>query len=260
MRDIIPFEGVLRQADQAVMPVEARVVQQVCLTHDISQSRVLYVDILQHADALRRGRLLPIGSVPFMQEAMRLAGIVEPANMSYPRCLQHHLLRRLALTSKAHVVGAMFVKPVQTKLFTGFVLADPLADPEHVAAYQAVPEVTPVWVSTPVIWQSEWRVYVAHHKILGMGRYDDKEEGAPIPSRTEITAMIQELAAVAGSPAAYSLDVGVLSTGETALVECNDAWALGYYRGTMTPADYLYLLAVRWQQLLQQRMGSHLVL
>ncbi len=53
-------------------------------------------------------------------------------------------------------------------------------------------------------------------------------------------------------PAGYALDVGVLSDGETALVEVNDGYAPGYY-GRVSPARacaYLELLAARYVQVL----------
>jgi hypothetical protein len=43
---------------------------------------------------------------------------------------------------------------------------------------------------------------------------------------TLVEAMV---AAWPSAPVAYALDVGVLSTGETALVEVNDFWAIGCY-------------------------------
>lgn len=51
------------------------------------------------------------------------------------------------------------------------------------------------------------------------------------------------------APAAFSLDIGVLEPGETALIECNDAWALGYYRGTLSHRDYIDMLWRRWDQI-----------
>ncbi|HLO94579.1 MAG TPA: ATP-grasp domain-containing protein [Burkholderiaceae bacterium] len=54
-----------------------------------------------------------------------------------------------------------------------------------------------------------------------------------------------------GAPVAYALDFGVLSTGQTVLVEANDAWALGLYGGGPAPGHYVELLTARWRQLLR---------
>lgn len=46
----------------------------------------------------------------------------------------------------------------------------------------------------------------------------------------------------------YAIDFGVLTTGETALIEVNDAFAIGAYDNV--PGDlYLMMLKARWNQL-----------
>lgn len=49
------------------------------------------------------------------------------------------------------------------------------------------------------------------------------------------------------APAAYGIDFGVLSSGETALVEANDGYALGAYK--IESAPYAELLFARWAEL-----------
>ena len=49
------------------------------------------------------------------------------------------------------------------------------------------------------------------------------------------------------SPKAYCLDAGVLSTGETALIEVNDAFSVGIYN--MPKNVYAELLITRWNEL-----------
>jgi hypothetical protein len=49
------------------------------------------------------------------------------------------------------------------------------------------------------------------------------------------------------------LDWGELEWGEPALVEVNDAWALGFYKGTLSDKDYIEMLYARWQQLISTR-------
>jgi hypothetical protein len=43
--------------------------------------------------------------------------------------------------------------------------------------------------------------------------------------------------------------MGVLSTGETAIVEVNDFWAIGLYDRALNPRVYLDLLQRRWNAL-----------
>ncbi|MGW4531036.1 ATP-grasp domain-containing protein [Nocardia sp. NPDC004340] len=50
------------------------------------------------------------------------------------------------------------------------------------------------------------------------------------------------------APSAYGIDFGVLSTGENALVEANDGYALGAY--AITADRYTELIMRRWSELL----------
>lgn len=44
----------------------------------------------------------------------------------------------------------------------------------------------------------------------------------------------------------FAMDVGVLASGETSLVELNDAWAIGLYDQSITPIAYFFWLLKRW--------------
>ena len=50
--------------------------------------------------------------------------------------------------------------------------------------------------------------------------------------------------------AGFGIDFGLLSTGETALVEMNDGFALGAY--AISARDYTDLLIARWEELMAQ--------
>jgi hypothetical protein len=103
-----------------------------------------------------------------------------------------------------------------------------------------------VWVSEPVTWLSEYRYYVFESEILGMARYDQLEtEDAPEPELSVVQQCIADLAIA--HP--YALDMGVLSTGVTALVEANDAWAIGLYDGALKAPEYVRFLVTRWRSL-----------
>jgi hypothetical protein len=191
--------------------------------------------------------------VAFLRRCMERAGLAEPAPMSYPPALRSHLLRRLQLASAGVVAGRWFVKPVATKLFAGFVLDTRAGDAdrsawEHaqLAALRALPPATPVWLSEPVRFLSEWRYYVQDGQIIGHARYDPEgAQDAPQPDLRVAHACIAALAC----PHPWVLDLGVLQDGRTALVETNDAWAIGLYPKAMTPAAYLNFLWQRWRLL-----------
>jgi len=55
------------------------------------------------------------------------------------------------------------------------------------------------------------------------------------------------------APSAYDIDFGVLASGETALVEANDGYALGAYQ--ICGHDYTDLLFTRWEELLSMAIA-----
>lgn len=249
----LPF-SVICQADRQSR--EERLVAQEALVRDIPLCRAGLEDLGAHAQALASGKVLPIGSVEFVREAFRFAGIIEPANLSYPLSLKPYLHRQLHKRAAGSVLGRWFIKPTTTKAFTGFVF-DTLGNPDHLSAHDrvqydaflALPPEALVWVSEPVTWRSEVRYYVLDGRILGAGRYDDGPDEAPWPDPDIVRDMVVQCHRSSCVPVAYCLDIGVLDSGETALVEANDAWALGFYSGTLSAADYLQMLCRRWQEL-----------
>lgn len=253
---------ILRQDTQTP---EGRVVGQACMLMDITQKVVSLDSLRHHASDLAAGAL-PVGSVEFVREAMRVAGLTEPAPMSYPMELDELLGRRVEPMPLERVRGTCFVKPVQTKLFTGFVWHASAPDSdytehdlEQLQALRSLPSATMVWVSSPVAFQCEWRYYVLEGSIIGAARYDpDGADDAPSPDGDTLRCAIQAMASMPSAPAAYALDVGVLACGRTVLVEVNDAWAIGHYARSVTPQDYLRLLATRWRQIARPELEADL--
>lgn len=198
--------------------------------------------------------LLPVGSVEFVRAAMSHYGCALPHEIGFPECVRPWL-NRSVIPARAGLLGRNntieFVKPREAiKLFTGFVY-DPLGDvtPE-VIAFEALPPETPVWVSDVVSWVSEWRYYVLRGEVIGAGRYDqDGADSAPEPDMSQVTQAIKAFELSGLAPVGYGIDFGVLDNGRTALVEINDGWALGYYTGTASAADYFSLLSARWAEI-----------
>lgn len=188
----------------------------------------------------------PVGSVEFVQSMMISHGIKIPKHMSYPNCLLNsnfdYFKRKIWEDNIDNVSDATFVKPRHSiKSFTGGIkknITEPTTD-------------TLVWCSEPVEFLSEWRYYVANGEILGYARYDDSlDDNTKEPDLNIVTSAVTVMTD-AGGPAGYSLDFGVLISGETALVEANDGWALGYYKGTCKQVDYAKLLQVRWAEIIK---------
>ena len=192
---------------------------------------------------------IPVGTVKFCEEVMRIQGIRFPNFSTYPVCLKPYLKRNLAASNVGIIKGSlrpMFVKPIATKLFTGFVWPE---EGEDMNLLLGLPDSTMLWCSDVVNFVSEWRYYVINGSIVGQGRYDDGMDTTPEPDITVVQKAADDFQN-ADAPAGYSLDFGVLDSGETVLVEANDGWALGLYpRGTCSPRDYLRLLDIRWAEL-----------
>jgi hypothetical protein len=231
---------------------EVAQVRAACLLTDRPYCNVALADLEQHAALLYAGEALPVGTVEFVRRAMRIAGINEPQNLSYPPGCEPWLRRELGLRKAGEVLGRWFVKPQKTKAFTGFVF-DSLGDPscltphdaEQHAAFMALDPSETVYAGEVVQFLSEWRFYVADGQVHGRARYDDGDDHAPEPDGSEVAACIRAM----GLPHPYALDMGVLSTGETAIVEVNDFWAIGLYDRALNPRVYLDLLQRRWNAL-----------
>lgn len=214
--------------------------------HDIQVDRVNYSDLA----AIGKDKL-PIGSVEFVRRYMQLHGITEPDNLSYPEALKPYFKRRIYQTMAGTLLGTMFVKPVKTKQFSGFVfdtMSSEMDYPVDVVkdyqAFMALPPYELVYVSEVVKFVAEFRCYVSHDEYLGKARYDAGNlEDVDIDED-----VIKEMIHLSGIRHG-AVDVGVLDNGEVCLVECNDAWALGLYGKSITSTDYISMLWGRWEEL-----------
>lgn len=251
---------------------EVRAASQAAMLLDLEISRCRAEALGNFAAGLSAGTLLPVGSVEFVREAMRHAGVAEPRFETYPRALHPYMLRTFQKATAADL-GKLrtdtFVKPVDdVKRFNGLVLprsggADRTAamdehDREQLVAIAQLAQLapsTPVWLVEPVAFQSEWRFYFSGAgELLASARYDDGADEAKAPDPLVVRRMglayaeAQSTSAQArtDAPASpFALDIGVLDStpaspndpraGLTALIEANGCWALGYYSWAETP-------------------------
>jgi hypothetical protein len=140
----------------------------------------------------------------------------------------------------------IFVKPVKNKLFNGqlwetFMDLIPLVN---------VPDETEVLVSEKINILSEFRVYVMDHEIVAMKHYHGNLRLVPQEQfiLDAINAYKQD------APAAYSLDVGVISENDynkDTVIEVNDATSLGNYG--LDSMRYAEMLTVRWQEIMNKK-------
>lgn len=159
----------------------------------------------------------------------------------YPSDLEDFVVshRTMNLDEAKGLEHPFFIKPVSHKEFTGFVASRPAS----LGCIEGNPE---VWVADVVEFLSEWRVYVLHGEVVKVCHY----KGHPLefPRRDRIQSMIY---AWEDAPAAYALDVGVISSGggwelDTMLVEVNDVFCLGNYG--VDPCEFVPMLEARWKQ------------
>jgi hypothetical protein len=235
---------------------ESRAIQTAAmLANDVKVVNADVDSIQDHRSLLKMGAI-PVGSVQFVRRAMELADIVEPENLTYPPGCERYMKRKYVRSTVGRALdmaGRRFLKSCGTKVFTGFVLdsdCGPMGLSNHDQhQYDTLCGLTsdePVWVSEPVHWISEYRYYVMDSRIIGHARYDQTEaHHVPEPDIDVVNQCIVDL----GIEHPYALDMGVLLSGETALVEVNDAWAIGLYGGALTPYEYLRFLTKRWEDL-----------
>lgn len=192
---------------------------------------------------------LVAGSVPFLKHVLRTLGKPLPAENSYPACLNHLLYREVKKLKTLREAKAFldkgtsfFIKPADLKRFTGFVtqFSDDfrfLGCSEHIPAY----------ISTTVTFLSEWRCYVANGKLLDVKFANNGGDRKILPDMHVIEAAVRTLTD-AKAPAGYAVDFGVLDTGQTALVELNDGFALGAY-DNISGETYMEVIQSRWKEL-----------
>jgi hypothetical protein len=229
------------------MKIEKRIIRQELMSYSQPLSSLITFSTLENLDnfiySLNKEDqldLIPIGTVEFTRKFMNLLGIKEPKHFTY---LLEFYKRDIIVTRYDEVPLGYFCKPKDViKLFTGSIKTeDDLL----------VPKKTKVYMSEKINIVAEYRYYILNNKILGFGRYDDNDEDTIEPNIKTVQRAIDVLATSDQKyPVGYSLDFGIDENEQTILIEANDGWSLGYYKGTCSPKDYLSLITNRWQQIL----------
>jgi|SRR6478609_2806204 len=183
-------------------------------------------------------------------KALELMGRPKPMPVDYPDHLHWMMGRDFSFVTLEHVRGLVtrkFVKPVQQKLFSGFVY-DPMIPRCRfkVANYD---NDTLCFIADEIEFVSEYRCFVCRDELVGVKHYT----GDPFVSLDKKT-LDKALACCKGKmPAAFALDLGVSSTGETLLVEVTDGYALGGYG--LPSVTYARFLEARWEQLVSHKVN-----
>lgn len=201
--------------------------------------------------------ILVAGHIPVVLSALRQLGIEPPVPNDYPECLRPWLHRRmwtstvsdLVRTLQEEVARPFFAKPMgRHKRFRGHVFASW----DDLRALGGASDHMQVICSDIVEWVSEYRVYVVRGQIVGMRHYLGDPQ-VPV-DREQVEEAVVVFEASGDAPAGYGIDFGVLRTGETALVEINDGYALGSYG--LEDDLYADLIIGRWCQMTEGKRSA----
>jgi len=172
-----------------------------------------------------------VGSVEFMKEVFNRIGLTDirvPRNSN--RESKIITLKEAKEISKSEDI---FIKPIEIKLFTGFVLdkmihasISNISDDTEVLSYKPF--------ESPIV--SEWRCYIRNNEVEDSRNYSGDFKISP--NYKYVESIINENT---DFPRCYTIDVGILESGENVVVEFNDMWAIGNYGMD----NYLYLRMLR---------------
>jgi hypothetical protein len=195
-------------------------------------------------DQLIRKNLF-VGSVEFMREVfnrVKLNDVRIPKNSN-----RVHWVETLGEIKRLVQLGnKYFIKPFEIKLFTGFVI-----DQMQYTSIQGLPDDTPVMVYDVFKGDllSEWRVYINNHKMVDSRNYSG--DFTICPNYDYVQSIIKENKK--DFPVSYTMDIGILSTGENVVVEFNDMWSIGNYG--IDNGEYLKLLRTRYHEIMGNSWG-----
>ena len=187
------------------------------------------------------------GDIDTMFTAMKQLDINYEYN-DYPKCLNKYLHRKIWESSikdiktelfNEYIINPIFIKPKnKLKKFTGFIIKSI----DDLNKINNAGDNTKVICSEPVNFISEYRCPFINGEIKDLCYYSG-DSNIKI-DKSIVQKMVKEFL---NSPKAYCIDVGVLSSGETALIEVNDAFSIGIY--SMSKKVYAELLITRWNEL-----------
>lgn len=229
------------------------------LRDDIKVYETKYEELDKYKDLLLEGAI-PVGSVEFTKYCMKLANINIPEFDCYimdkynkSRADYDFHKRIIEIYNKIAIRqgifrSPLFIKPVETKLFTGFKYCGNNMnkydehDLEQYLKYLKLEDNVELYISEVINIKAEWRCYINKGKLISVCQYDDSEEDL-IPNSNFINKCLEKL-----GNRTLTLDIGLLPSGEYVVIELNDAWAIGKYSGILDN-DYFDFIVTRWEEI-----------
>lgn len=174
------------------------------------------------------GRLpLVVGCIESVERFFTRIGVTIPEPMHVP----HELMKYAQRVIKYMTLGEfkknkdiktpIFIKSKKLKLFPSGVINSMSYKNDLMFPH---PDDTQVIVSEVIDIVSEYRCFIRKGKLVGIKNYSG--DFKVFPDISYIESMISDYK---NSPIAYTMDIGIISSGEVVLVECNDAWSVGTY-------------------------------
>jgi hypothetical protein len=160
---------------------------------------------------------VPIGDVDFVLHHLSLYHFIKPEPINVPNELYPFAGRVIE-----NIYYDLFEKPVfvkSTKTFKSF--SGIIHNPQDFI--ECIDEIH-YQVSEVIDFESEWRAFVYKGELLDIRNY--LGDFTVFPDIQRVRDMID---AWHNSPEAYTLDVGVLESGETVVIECHDFFSVGFY-------------------------------
>jgi hypothetical protein len=186
------------------------------------------------------------GYVGDIKEALSKIGKPHPENVDYPDELKEFLGRDISISTleeiRNHPGKEVFIKPIEQKLFTGFVWSGDDISRRRICT---LGNEVKVFTCESLNIISEYRCFILDFEILDCRRY--KGDWHVAPSLGTVYYALDFLRGVKKFPRAFCLDWGILKSGETILIEMNEGYAFGHYG--MAPDLVARMLSARWNEM-----------
>jgi hypothetical protein len=184
-----------------------------------------------------------VGGIGSIRKRLKKLGIPIPEEVEYPQELTSFQGRKVWKSTLDEIMKTdqlpVFVKPMQTKLFTGKVISE---FKDFIGLNYK--ETVPVWCSEVINFETEWRCYIRYKEILDVRYYKGKWD-----NKIDLEMVKNAVSMYTSQPRSYSMDIGIDSHGNCHLVEVNDGHSLGTYG--IGPITYAKFLSARWSELTQ---------
>lgn len=192
------------------------------------------------------------GYVGDIHRALQKVNLPIPPNVDYPEALKKFIGRDIyqgTLKDVRKSIKPLFVKPVEHKVFSGFIYSgDDLSRRRIVTLDDDVP----VWICEPVNIVAEYRSFILYNQLLDVRRY--KGDWSVAPDKNVLEEAVKLMKGLPGTPKAYLLDWGIDDKGNTFLVEMNEGFSFGHYG--FPPVSYARMISARWYEMTRSLKGK----